>query len=209
MTGSVYAIIQARSMYRGTTMAGIIMDESHHDPKRGFSGGYEMETLSLGLPSSSPSSIRAPGAAAYDRIDAIPTWPACGWSARTCRRRPTASHSIPRPRMPTECQWPVCTTTTIPTTSPCATTPTGRGGRLRGGRRDATFPTPPYPSTHNLGTNRMSEKPRDGVVNKYGQTHESRTCSSPTAASSRPAPQNPTLTIVTLAIRQADLSPGR
>ena len=35
-----------------------------------------------------------------------------------------------------------------------------------------TFPTPPYPSTHNLGTNRMSEKPRDGVVNKYGQTHD-------------------------------------
>ena len=28
-----------------------------------------------------------------------------------------------------------------------------------------TLPTPPYPSTHNLGTNRMSENPRDGVVN--------------------------------------------
>ena len=28
-------------------MAGIIMDEARHDPKRGFSGGYEMETLSL------------------------------------------------------------------------------------------------------------------------------------------------------------------
>jgi hypothetical protein len=26
-----------------------------------------------------------------------------------------------------------------------------------------TFPTPPYPSTHNLGTNRMSEKAADGV----------------------------------------------
>ena len=35
-----------------------------------------------------------------------------------------------------------------------------------------TFPTPPYPSTHNLGTNRMSEKPADGVVNKFGQTHD-------------------------------------
>jgi choline dehydrogenase-like flavoprotein len=35
-----------------------------------------------------------------------------------------------------------------------------------------TYPTPPYPSTHNLGTNRMSEKPRDGVVNKFGQTHD-------------------------------------
>src|SRR5271157_5367279 len=41
-------------MYRGTTMAGIIMDEARHDPKRGFSGGYEMETLSLGLPFMAP-----------------------------------------------------------------------------------------------------------------------------------------------------------
>ena len=31
-------------------MAGIIMDEARHDPSRGFAGGYEMETLSLGLP---------------------------------------------------------------------------------------------------------------------------------------------------------------
>ena len=45
-------------------------------------------------------------------------------------------------------------------------------GDLRGGRRDARLPTPPYPSTHNLGTNRMAEQPRDGVVNKHGQTHD-------------------------------------
>ena len=51
MTGSVYAVFDKPvHMYRGTTMAGIIMDEARHDPKRGFSGGYEMETLSLGLP---------------------------------------------------------------------------------------------------------------------------------------------------------------
>ena len=35
-----------------------------------------------------------------------------------------------------------------------------------------TLPTPPYPSTHNLGTCRMSEKARDGVVNKWGQAHD-------------------------------------
>ena len=35
-----------------------------------------------------------------------------------------------------------------------------------------TFPTPPYPCTHNLGTNRMSANARDGVVNKWGQTHD-------------------------------------
>ena len=51
MTGSVYAIFDKPvHMYRGTTMAGIIQDEAEHDPERGFVGGYELETLSLGLP---------------------------------------------------------------------------------------------------------------------------------------------------------------
>ena len=35
-----------------------------------------------------------------------------------------------------------------------------------------TWRTPPYPSTHNLGTNRMSAKPDDGVVNKWGRSHD-------------------------------------
>ena len=63
--------------------------------------------------------------------------------------------------------------TTIPTTSPCATMPTGKGRRStnRSARR-ACSRRRPIPSTHNMGTNRMSEKPRDGVVNKYGQTHD-------------------------------------
>src|SRR6201987_1008631 len=51
MTGSVYAVFdRSVHMYRGTTMAGIIRDEARHDPSLGFMGGYEMETLSLGLP---------------------------------------------------------------------------------------------------------------------------------------------------------------
>ena len=51
MTGSVYAIFDKPvHMYRGTTMAGIIKDESANKPDRGFVGGYEMETLSLGVP---------------------------------------------------------------------------------------------------------------------------------------------------------------
>src|SRR5690606_27574365 len=50
-TGSGYAIFdQPVRMYRGTTMAGIITDEAVNDPSRGFVGGYELETLSLGLP---------------------------------------------------------------------------------------------------------------------------------------------------------------
>jgi choline dehydrogenase-like flavoprotein len=68
-----------------------------------------------------------------------------------------------------------------------------------------TFPTPPYPSTHNLGTNRMSEKPRDGVVNKYGQAHDIKNLFvSDGSQFTTSAACNPTLTIVTLAVRQAD-----
>jgi hypothetical protein len=51
MTGSVYAVFDKPvHMYRGTTMAGIIQDEAANQPERGFVSGYEMETLSLGLP---------------------------------------------------------------------------------------------------------------------------------------------------------------
>ena len=32
--------------------------------------------------------------------------------------------------------------------------------------------TPPYPSTHNMGTCRMSARPQDGVVNKWGQRYK-------------------------------------
>ncbi len=49
MTGSVYATFdEPVHMWRGTTMAGIITDESKHDPSRGFVGGYDMESVSVG-----------------------------------------------------------------------------------------------------------------------------------------------------------------
>src|SRR4029453_17500768 len=49
-TGSVYAMFaKPVNMYRGTTMAGIIRDESRLDPSRGFFGGYEEGEALLGL----------------------------------------------------------------------------------------------------------------------------------------------------------------
>jgi choline dehydrogenase-like flavoprotein len=68
-----------------------------------------------------------------------------------------------------------------------------------------TFKTPPYPSTHNLGTNRMAENARDGVVNKHGQTHDVKNLFiSDGSQFTTGASENPTLTIVALAIRQAE-----
>ena len=51
----------------------------------------------------------------------------------------------------------------------------------------------------------MSAKARDGVVNKHGQTHDiDNLFISDGSQFTTGAAENPTLTIVTLAIRQAD-----
>src|SRR5699024_5983087 len=51
MTANVFATFEEPvHYYKGTVMAGIIEAEVGHDPERGFSGGYEFETISLGLP---------------------------------------------------------------------------------------------------------------------------------------------------------------
>lgn len=64
---------------------------------------------------------------------------------------------------------------------------------------------PPYPSTHNLGTCRMSLKEADGVCNKHGQCHEvPNLFISDGSQFTTSGAENPTLTIVSLAIRQAD-----
>ena len=50
-----------------------------------------------------------------------------------------------------------------------------------------------------LGTNRMSAKARDGVVNKWGQTHDvNNLFISDGSQFTTGAAENPTLTIVTL-----------
>ena len=65
--------------------------------------------------------------------------------------------------------------------------------------------TPPYPSTHNLGTCRMSERPEDGVVDRWGQAHDvPNLFVSDGSVMTTGAAANPTLTIVALAIRQAE-----
>jgi choline dehydrogenase-like flavoprotein len=68
-----------------------------------------------------------------------------------------------------------------------------------------TVRTPPYPATHNLGTARMSERPQDGVVNAFGQAHDvPNLFVSDGSQFTTGAAANPTLTIVALAIRQAE-----
>jgi choline dehydrogenase-like flavoprotein len=70
---------------------------------------------------------------------------------------------------------------------------------------EKVYEATPFASGHNMGSCRMSERPEDGVCNKWGQTHEIQNLfiSDGSQFSTSAAP-NPTLTIVALAIRQAD-----
>ena len=69
----------------------------------------------------------------------------------------------------------------------------------------AVHHTPPYPSTHNLGTCRMSADPADGVVDRWGRAHDvPNLFVSDGSVMTTGAAANPTLTIVALAIRQAE-----
>ena len=48
---SIDARIRELDDWRGATLAGIVEDETVHDPKRGFAGGYHLELAALDLPS--------------------------------------------------------------------------------------------------------------------------------------------------------------
>ena len=213
MTGSVYGVFENPvHMYRGTTMAGIVTDEAHHDPKRGFVGGYELETLSLGLPFM--AAFLDPGAwgrsftSALDQYDHMAGMWIVGEDMPQETNRITLhasekdAHGLPVPNVHFDDHANDIAMRTHAYMQGAAIYDAVGATR--------TFPTPPYPSTHNLGTNRMSEKPKDGVVNKWGQTHDiANLFVSDGSQFTTGAAENPTLTIVSLALRQADHIAGR
>ncbi|MBT3559101.1 MAG: GMC family oxidoreductase [Rhodospirillales bacterium] len=208
MTGSVYAIFeQPVSMWRGTTMAGIITDESRNDPSRGFVGGYEMETLSLGLPFM--AAFLNPGAWGREFSSAMDGYENMAGMWLVGEDMPQESNAITlHPDTKDQFGLPVPNVNFSDHPNDIAM----RNHAYQQGQAvyDAagairTMPTPPYPSTHNMGTNRMSAKARDGVVNKHGQAHDiSNLFVSDGSQFTTGASENPTLTIVSLAIRQAD-----
>lgn len=208
MTGSVYAIMPGPvRIWRGTTMAGIIQDESRHDPSRGFVGGYEMETLSLGLPFM--AAFLNPGAWSREFATAMDGYENMAGMWLVGVDMPQESNAVTlHATVKDQNGQPVPNVHfgDHPNDIAMRNHAYARGAAVydaAGAVR--TFPTPPYPSTHNLGTNRMSAKARDGVVNRFGQSHDiANLFVSDGSQFTTGAAENPTLTIVSLAIRQAD-----
>jgi choline dehydrogenase-like flavoprotein len=207
LTGSVYGVFDKPvRMWRGTTMAGIVQDEAHHDPKRGFVGGYELETLSLGLPFM--AAFLDPGAWGREFTTALDSYENMAGLWIVGEDMPQESNRITLSDKKDKGGMPVANVhfDDHPNDVAMRAHAYKQGSAIYeavGATR--TFPTTPYPSTHNLGTNRMSEKARDGVVNKWGQAHDVKNLFvSDGSQFTTGATENPTLTIVALALRQAD-----
>jgi len=207
-TGTVYGVFDSPvHMYRGTTMAGIVRDEAKNDPSRGFVGGYELETLSLGLPFM--AAFLDPGAWGRDFTSKMDDYARMAGMWIIGEDMPQESNRVTLdPTVKDQYGLPVASVhfDDHPNDTALRNHAYQQGAAIYnavGATR--VIRTPPYPSTHNLGTNRMSENPRDGVVNKWGQSHDIKNLFvSDGSQFTTGAGCNPTLTIVTLAIRQAD-----
>ncbi|MBG6189995.1 choline dehydrogenase-like flavoprotein [Arthrobacter sp. CAN_A212] len=207
-TGSVYAKFDKPvHMYRGETMAGLVADESRHDVDRGFSGGYYLETIALGP--AFLASFADPGAWGPNFASLLDDY------------ENTAGLWIVGEDMPQETNRVTLNTSVtdrlglpVPNVHfddhPNDTAMRNHGYQQASLLYEAvgalsSHHTPPYPSTHNMGTARMSERPEDGVVNQWGQTHDVKNLFvSDGSQFTTGAAANPTLTIVALAIRQAE-----
>ena len=191
--------------HRGARQTGIIFDEQYHKPERGFAGGYELQAIAVDPWNTSamrggwgpentaftdnftqvaglfitgedpPESVNRISLHAEDRdANGLPV-PVIEY-----RDHPNSaamrSHSVAQSRSIYE--------------SLGAT-------HFWGG--DAPV------GCHNMGVARMSSNPRDGVTNRWGQAHDiDNLFVSDGSLFSTSAAANPTLTIVALAIRQAD-----
>ena len=208
LTGSVYATFdQPVHMYRGETMAGLVADEARHDPARGFVGGYYLETLSLG-PAFLASFIEPGewGRSFTEKMDAYERTAGL-WIVGEDMPQETNRVTL-NPDVTDDRGLPVPNVHFDDHDNDVAMREHAYGSADRiydavGAR--STHHTPPYPSTHNLGTCRMSERAEDGVLNRWGQAHDvANLFVSDGSVMTTGGAANPTLTIVALAMRQAD-----
>jgi choline dehydrogenase-like flavoprotein len=212
-TGAVFAVFDKPvHMHRGTTMAGIVEDESRNDPSRGFVGGYYMEQIAVGAMAFAVTTV--PDAwgeeygqlmDAYDRVAGI--W-LCGEDMPLARNRITLNTSekdqygLPIPHVHIDRH--ANDLALVEHSRKQATALYEAAGATK------VIQTPAYPAGHNMGSCRMSTKPADGVVNRWGQAHEVKNLFvSDGSVFTTSAAANPTLTITALAIRQAEYIAGQ
>lgn len=195
------------NMHRGITTPGTVFDEAGHDEKRSFAGGYLMEAISVGLPG--VALIMDPSGWGSDYASFIEKYAFMAGILLVGEEMPRSGNGVTlADKQKDQFGLPI----PIIHVDEHAMSHDLRAHYY--GRAEAIFEavganevrhTIPANAAHNMGTCRMSKKAADGVCNPWGQCHDVRnvfvTDGSLFPTSSA---ENPTLTIVALAIRQAE-----
>jgi choline dehydrogenase-like flavoprotein len=196
----------AVNFHQGTRQAGLIMDEQYHNPERGFAGGYFIETAAT-YPESVAATVGGWGKPVGDYLEA---YSRLAGVFITGEDPPQATNRIslhPTERDRYGLAVPVLeyamhsNSDALQQHSIRQTTAIFEaiGGTNVRATRGVGL------ACHNMGVARMSAHPEDGVTNSYGQVHDiPNLFVSDGSLFSSSAAANPTLTIVALAIRQAD-----
>jgi choline dehydrogenase-like flavoprotein len=192
--------------HRAPRQAGMVRDEHRHDPARGFAGGYLLQTAAF-PPGNIAAEISGWGEDAARIMEKYTHFAGMfivGEDPPQAKNR-IALHptDVDENRLPV----PVIEYEDHPNSVVLRRHAVARGkaiyeslGATWVAGTDGVGVT-----CHNMGTARMSANPADGVTNRWGQAHDvpNLFVSDGSVFTSSGAP-NPTLTIVSLAIRQAD-----
>ena len=207
-TGAVYAIMPGEvHFYRGTQMAGIIRDEQYHKPDRGFAAGYELETLPDALQNF--AAFAKPGGWGREYARDIEAYRNVAGLWIVGEDMPQEHNRVTLDRNVKD-QYGLPVAHVHRVDHPNDTVLRQHAWKMATALYEAAgarkvYTRGPFPSGHNLGTCRQSATPRDGVCNRYGQTHDIKNLFiSDGSQFTTSAAENPTLTIVALAIRQAE-----
>lgn len=198
-------------MYRGFDIAAVVADEVAPNTKRGFFGGYYLEGLAIHLPYT--AAFMKPGGWGRDFTSAIDMYDhmSCVWVCGEDLAREQNNITL-HPTEKDQYGLPVPIVTKTYHDNDDRIVAHGlKQWRTLSEAAGATrvVDMPPYPASHNMGTNRQSAKARDGVVNGWGQSHDvPNLFISDGSQFTSSAASNPTLTIVALAIRQAEYLAG-
>ncbi|HTV49950.1 MAG TPA: GMC family oxidoreductase [Steroidobacteraceae bacterium] len=193
--------------WRGATLAGIVEDETLNDPRRGFVGGYHLELAALDLPSLPLSGFPHTmwGRELGFIMDHYRSMAGIFINGEDL---PRATNRITlNPAVKDRFGLPVANIHLDDHENNAAMRAHAQRqskalyeavGAIRVAYSRQT------PATHNMCTARMSRDPKEGVANAHGQTHDiPNLFISDGSAMSTPGSANPTLTIVALALRQA------
>ena len=207
ITGFIWATFKDPVYFwRGATLAGLIEDELPHNPRRGFVGGYHFELIALDIASlplaGMPYGWGREWASFLDDYRNMSGIFINGEDLARPDNRITLD-----PRVKDSFGLPVAHVHVDehPNDKAMRAHAYSQGTKMfesLGAKRVLHGETPP--ATHNMGSARMSKDPRDGVANKWGQTHDiPNLFISDGSAFSSSGSANPTLTIVALALRQS------